>query len=74
MFRPSGDSLKSKFGLTDREIDVVGLWSRGLTDHEICEELSISKNTLKKHMANIFGKLEISSRVELLKVIADTTK
>lgn len=69
-FRPSGGSLKSKFRLTDREIDVVSLWSQGLTDQEICQELSISKNTLKKHMANIFGKLEISSRVELLKVIS----
>lgn len=61
--------LKKEYGITEREMEVIDLWSRGLTDSEICERLSISKNTLKKHISNILGKLEISSRVELLKIL-----
>ena len=70
--RPS-DSVKKRYSLTDREIEVIELWSRGSTDDEICEILSISRNTLKKHISNIFGKLEINSRVELLKVLPQGT-
>lgn len=66
----SESSLKAVYGLTDRETEIVELWSRGLTDNEISDRLAISKNTLKKHISNVFGKLEISSRVELLKIIS----
>lgn len=58
-----------KCGLTDRECEVVFLTTKGMTDAEICDKMAISKNTLKKHISNIYGKLEISSRVELLKTI-----
>ena len=66
-------SVKKRYSLTDREIEVIELWSRGSTDDEICEILSISRNTLKKHISNIFGKLEINSRVELLKILPQGT-
>lgn len=61
--------LISEYGLTERECEVVSLTTRGLTDAEICDGLAISKNTLKKHISNIYGKLDISTRVELLKII-----
>jgi DNA-binding CsgD family transcriptional regulator len=60
--------IKRKYGLTNREMEVIELWSNGLTDIEICQQLSISNNTLKKHISNIFRKLDITSRVEFLKV------
>lgn len=63
--------LADKYLLTDRECDVVRLWVRGFTDSEICAQLFISKNTLKKHISNIFRKLEITSRVELLRIIGN---
>ena len=69
---PDESSLKVIYGLTDRETEIVELWSRGLTDNEISERLAISKNTLKKHISNVFSKLEISSRVELLKIISSS--
>lgn len=69
---PDESSLKAIYGLTDRETEIVELWSRGLTDNEISERLAISKNTLKKHISNVFSKLEISSRVELLKIISSS--
>lgn len=64
--------LKEMYRLTDREIEIIELWVSGLTDDEISNRLSISKNTLKKHISNIFGKLEISTRVELLKIVNKT--
>lgn len=63
------ERLAQEYDLTNRECDVVDLWAKGLTDPEICEQLAISKNTLKKHISNIFGKVQINSRVELLKVL-----
>lgn len=51
--------------LTRMEKQVAELVRRGLTNREIGEELSISEATVKKHMSNIFEKLEISSRREL---------
>ncbi len=66
-FSPSLYALKKAYAVTDRELEVIDLWSKGLTDSEICQEISISKNTLKKHISNIFSKLSINNRVELLK-------
>lgn len=65
------EALVNEYSLTQREAEVVSLWVSGLTDAEICEELSISKNTLKKHISNLFGKLDIGNRVELIKLIAN---
>lgn len=62
-------SLADEYFLTGKECEVIDLWVNGYTDSEICDELAISKNTLKKHISNIFGKMEINSRVELLKLV-----
>lgn len=72
--KPEQSSLKATYGLTDRETEIIELWSRGLTDNEISDRLCISKNTLKKHISNVFSKLEINSRVELLKIISSSTE
>jgi ATP/maltotriose-dependent transcriptional regulator MalT len=48
--------------LTERELDVVGLLSRRLTNNEIGEELFISPITVKNHIANISEKLGVSGR------------
>lgn len=61
--------IAAQYSLTRRECDVINLWTKGYTDAEICEILSISKNTLKKHISNIYGKTEINNRIELLKLI-----
>lgn len=51
--------------LTRQEKVVAGLVKQGLTNREIGEELCISESTVKKHLSNIFEKLEIGSRREL---------
>ncbi len=48
--------------LTDREREVLKLLARGLTNKEIAESLTITTNTVKRHLKAIFEKLEVHTR------------
>lgn len=50
--------------LTPREIELLKLIADGLTNKEIGQELSISLGTVKRHTANINGKLNVHSRTQ----------
>ena len=50
--------------LSAREIEVLRLAARGLTNKAIAAQLGISDRTVQGHMANIFGKLGVASRTE----------
>lgn len=52
--------------LTKRELEVVLLLKEGYTNAKIAEDLFVSESTVKKHLSNIFGKLEVYSRTEVL--------
>ncbi len=52
--------------LSRREIEVARLAAKGYTNAQISEELFISAETVKRHMATIFEKLGIESRKELM--------
>jgi two-component system, NarL family, nitrate/nitrite response regulator NarL len=56
---------KRNFGLTPREMEVVGTIVAGLTNREIAKKLSVSEDTVKHHITNIFDKLGVSNRLEL---------
>ena len=56
------------YGLTTREQDVLKVLVEGKTNPEIAEILSISRATAKTHVSNILGKLNVSSRVEAVKL------
>lgn len=51
--------------LTSREIEIVSAIRSGSSNREIAQKLSISEETVKRHLSNIFGKLGVSSRLEL---------
>jgi LuxR family maltose regulon positive regulatory protein len=50
--------------LSERELEVLQLMARGLTNPEIAERLYLSPNTLKAHAQNIYQKLDVHSRVQ----------
>lgn len=59
----TGESVTDK--LTGTELNVAMLASKGLSNTEIGEFLSISVNSVRSHLRNIFNKLEITNRKEL---------
>lgn len=50
--------------LTPRQLDVLSLMARGLTNREICDVLSIAENTVKTHVKGILEALEATNRTE----------
>jgi two-component system NarL family response regulator len=50
--------------LTSRELEVLKLVAKGMSNREIAEELFISENTVKNHVRNILEKLHLHSRME----------
>lgn len=57
-----------KSGLSDRECEVLELLIEGKNNKEIEDILFISQNTVRNHIYNIYKKLNINSRVHLLKM------
>jgi DNA-binding NarL/FixJ family response regulator len=51
--------------LTERERQMAHAVSRGLRNRQIAQEYGISEETVKKHLATIYGKLALSGRVAL---------
>jgi two-component system NarL family response regulator len=50
--------------LTARELEILGMLTKGLTNKEIASALDISDNTVRNHVMSIIGKLEVSDRTE----------
>ena len=50
--------------LTERELEILRLAARGLTNKQIGADLNISDRTVQNHLANTYAKLEVASRTE----------
>jgi LuxR family maltose regulon positive regulatory protein len=50
--------------ITEREMEVLGLLAQGLTNREIADALYVAVSTIKQHLKNIYGKLEVHSRTQ----------
>ncbi len=51
--------------LTDRELEIVRLVAQGCSNQEIAQKLVISGKTVKTHVSNIMGKLNVEGRTQL---------
>ena len=60
--QPAPAAPVNTFGLTPRELDVLGLIARGMSDREIGEPLFISHRTVMVHVRDLLGKMDVPSR------------
>ena len=65
------DSMKTQYDFTDREFEVLKCLIEGMNINEICNTLYISSSTVKKHMTNIYKRLNIEGRHQLINGIFD---
>ena len=56
---------KKTYGLTPRELEVVNSIVEGCSNKDIAKEFTISEETVKRHLSNIFDKTGVSTRLEL---------
>ena len=61
----SRDQL-DKFELTQRETEIMELIAKGFKQKEIAHQLFISEATVKKHLSNVFEKMNVKSSIEAL--------
>ena len=59
------DNPENRSELTPREVEIISEIKTGRSNKEIALKLSISDETVKRHLSNIFEKLGVSSRLEL---------
>jgi DNA-binding NarL/FixJ family response regulator len=63
--RSIGNDAATKL-LTDRELDVVRLMAKGLSNDEIAREAFIALGTVKTHVSSILAKLHLQSRIQVV--------
>jgi two-component system, NarL family, response regulator LiaR len=65
-FAPNTDQQQS-LGITDRELEILTLIARGLSNREIATQLFVSENTVKTHCSRAFGKLGAARRTQAVR-------
>ena len=60
------EELAKKYELTSREKEITTLIYNGKNNKDIAQELFISESTVKTHIHNVFKKLEVKNRVEII--------
>lgn len=61
---PKFEEAKEEISLTAREIEILEQTAKGLNYNQIGENLFISPKTVRKHLENIYGKLQVHNKME----------
>jgi DNA-binding CsgD family transcriptional regulator len=64
-FEPN-TKVRETLGISDREFEVLALLAQGRSNKEIANQLDVSPNTVKTHVASLFDKLEAKRRTEAI--------
>jgi DNA-binding CsgD family transcriptional regulator len=59
-------AVQQTLKISDREMEVLRRLAGGQSNKQIAQALDVSPNTVKTHVANLFGKLEVSRRTEAI--------
>ncbi|HLW78380.1 MAG TPA: response regulator transcription factor, partial [Terriglobia bacterium] len=62
---PQAGHVQGSFGITPREMEIIAAIVGGCTNRDIAQKFSLSQQTVKHHLTNIFDKLGVSNRLEL---------
>jgi DNA-binding CsgD family transcriptional regulator len=62
-------NVLQQFNLSDREIEITELLIKGLTNKSIGEKLFISVNTVKSHIKNIYKKMNVSNKLQVINLL-----
>ena len=65
--KPAPEKKRSGIPLTPREVEVLRFIARGYTNRQIGESLNLSVRTVESHRANLMGKLDLQTRVQLVR-------
>ncbi|HEX8125288.1 MAG TPA: helix-turn-helix transcriptional regulator [Allosphingosinicella sp.] len=60
------DAAIRSLGLSPRECEILALLASGQSNKEMARTLAISPNTIKTHLARVYGKLEVARRVQAI--------
>lgn len=56
----------SDFEITERELEIISFVAKGIKQRDIARDLGISEATVKRHLSNVFEKLNVNSSMEML--------
>ena len=62
---PLEKTPRERFGVTPRELEITSAVVAGLSNKEIAKRFSLSEDTVKHHLTNVFNKVGASTRLEL---------
>jgi DNA-binding CsgD family transcriptional regulator len=68
-----GDRILARGDLTAQELQIARFVAQGLSNREVAAQLFLSPRTVAFHLRNIFRKLGISSRTQLVRLELDAT-
>ncbi len=66
------DKTRKEFDLSKRETEVLHYIVEGYSNDQIANKLFISKNTIKTHIKNIYSKLDVKNRIQVVKKVSNS--